>query len=157
MEALAEAIIAAKKGEYLRALTLFGDFESAKSDPRFPEALSYYGLCLALVEKDYKSAIDLCRKAVDKQFFSPDNYSNLARVYLASGQRQKALETLDEGLKILPDDEVLTLLREDMGRRSRPPVPFLSRGNALNRALGRSRRVKKEPPLPPPPPLDEDV
>jgi len=157
MEALAEAIIAAKKGEYLRSLTLFGDFESANSDPRFPEALSYYGLCVALVEKKYPSAIGLCRKAVEMQFYSADNYSNLARVYLASGQRKKALETLDEGLKILPDDEVLTLLRQEMGRRDRPPLPFLSRTNPINRALGRARHVKKVPPPPPPPPIDDDV
>lgn len=145
-KAIAVGIEAAKSEEYLRALNLLADAYSASSnyDPKAAQGLSYYGLCIALVQKKFKPAIELCRKAIEMQFYDGAHYENLARVYVAAGQRKKAVEAADEGLKILPDHEGLLQLRRELGYRSRPAVPFLSRENPINQMLGRARHAKRQ-------------
>lgn len=152
------AIDAVHRDEYLRALTIFSEAygelgEAALRDPRAAEGLSYFGLCAALVEKTYKHAIDLCRKAIELQFYHAPHYMNLSRVYAAAGNRKKAIEILDDGLKVAPDDERLVARRHELGLRARPVVPFLPRDSGINVALGRARHAKKEP-LPKP---EDDV
>ena len=51
---------------------------SPKSSPA--EGLSFYALCVAVVEKKYKTAIDLCKKAIEVQFYNPHHYANLTRM-----------------------------------------------------------------------------
>ena len=138
-------IAAAKNDEFLHALNLLTDAYSATVDPKYVEGLSYLGLCLALVERKYKPAIDLCKKAIEAQFYEGAHYVNLARVYLAAGQRKKAVEIVEDGLKILPEHVGLLRTRQEFGVRSRPAVPFLSRSNALNQAIGRARHARKQP------------
>ena len=116
---------------------------SAKSSP--PEGLSYYALCVAVVEKKYKSAIDLCKMAIEMQFYNAHHYANLTRIYLAAGSRKLAFDTLQHGLKVMPEDETLNRLSEQLGRRARPAVPFLPRSNPINEMLGRARSKKTKP------------
>lgn len=142
-EALRRGIDAVRREEYLLGLTLLTDAYSGKEMPP-ADGLSYYGLCLALVQKKFKPAVDLCRKAIELQFYHPEHYANLARVYMAAENRKKALAAIDEGLRVLPDDESLVELRVELGRRKKPVIPFLPRDNALNVALGRARHAKKE-------------
>ena len=152
-ESIADGINATREGEYLAAINHFvdayGDEELTLSSARTAEGLSFYGLCLALVQRKYKVAIDLCKRAIEMQFYGADHYANLARVYIAASMRKKAVETVEEGLRILPNDEVLLLLRKELGVRSRPVVPFLDRKNPINRSLGQSRHVRKGPEEPP--------
>ena len=144
-KAILAGIAAAKAEEYLQALNLLTEAYSGPTvDPKAAEGLSYYGLCLALVQKKFKPAIEFCRKAIEMQFYDGAHYENLARVYLAAGMRKKAVETTDEGLKILPEHEGLLALRKELGVRARPALPFLSRENPLNQALGRARQKKNE-------------
>ena len=105
--------------------------------------LSFFGLCLALVQKKYKPAIELCKRAIELQFYNGDHYANLSRVYTAAGNRKKALETAESGLRLLPDHEALRDVRRSFGIRSRPPVPFLDRSNPINVSLGQARHAKK--------------
>jgi tetratricopeptide (TPR) repeat protein len=142
------AIVATRKGDYLRGLTVFADAYSPPLESKNAEGLSFYGLCLALVERKFKIAIDLCKKAIEMQFYHADHYANLARVYLAASNRKKAIEALEQGMKVLPQDELLILVRQELGVRSRPAVPFLSRDNPVNKALGRARHTKKKKPAP---------
>jgi tetratricopeptide (TPR) repeat protein len=144
---IAEAIAVAKTEDYLRALTLFLDIYGTDDAPSLQSAkaavgLSYFGLCLALVQKNYKTAIDLCRRAVDLEFYNPDHFANLSRVYLASGNRKKALETAEAGLKDHPDHEPLLAARRAIGVRAKPPVPFLDRKHPVNVSLGQARHAK---------------
>lgn len=147
-----KGIRAAKQGDYLLAMNLLtdayagGEFKAHNS--KSVEGLSYYGLCLALVQKKYKEAIDVCKKTLTMNFFNPAHYANLARVYLAASMRKKAIETLDEGLRSFADDKQLLALRAELGVRSRPVVPFLERSNPVNVTLGRTRHSKKEKPEP---------
>jgi len=137
-----KAIDAVNQEEYLLALTILSDaYAGGKVDNLSAEGLSYYGLCLALVEKKYKQGIEWCKLAIEKQFYHPAHYLNLARVYLAASNRKKAVEALDAGLRIHPEDEKLRGARAEMGVRARPTVPFLDRGHPLNQTLGRARHT----------------
>lgn len=149
LERIDEAVALTKNQEYLRALTIFLDVYGGEDPPspmlsaKTASGLSYFGLCLALVEKKIKPSIDLCKRAIELQFYNVDHFANLARVYTAAGNRKKALETLDQGAKSHPDDDSLLAVRRELGIRSRPPVPFLERSNPINVTLGQARHAKK--------------
>lgn len=145
---LEEAIKAAREEDFLRALTLFIDIYGTEDSPpiRTPKdasGLSFFGLALALMQKKFKPAIDLCRRAIDLEFYNGDHYANLARVYVAAGNRKKAVETADQGLKLVQGHPYLTNVRRSLGVRARPPVPFLDRTNPINVSLGQARHAKK--------------
>ena len=101
-----EAIAAARDEDYLLALTLFIDIYGGEDAPtslnnKAAAGLSYFGLCLALVQKKYKPAIDLCKRALELEFYNGDHYINLMKVYVAAGNRKKALETVLENALLL--------------------------------------------------------
>ena len=134
--------------DFLRALTMFIDIYGTEDSPpiRTPKdasGLSFFGLALALMQKKFKPAIDLCRRAIDLEFYNGDHYANLARVYVAAGNRKKAIETTEQGLKLVPEHEYLRNVRGWLGVRSRPAVPFLDRTNPINVSLGQARHAKK--------------
>lgn len=143
-----EAIESAREEDYLRALNIFLDVFGTDETPpiRTPKdarGLSYFGLCLALMRKQYKHAIELCRRAIDLEFYNGEHYANLARVYAAAGNRKKAVETADAGLKLAPEHEYLVEVRKSFGVRAAPAVPFLTRSNPVNVSLGQARHAKK--------------
>lgn len=143
-----DGILATRAEDYLQALTLFLDVYGTDEQPpisgaKAAEGLSYFGLCLALVSKKYKTAIDVCKRAIDLQFYNGDHYANLAKVYVAAGNRKKALETTEAGLKLLPEHDGLVRVRETLGVRARPAIPILDRGNPINVSLGQARHASK--------------
>lgn len=143
-----DAILTTREEDYLRAYTKFLDIYGTDDAPpiRTPKdasGLSYFGLCLALVKKQFKPAIDLCRRAIDLEFYNGDHYANLARVYIAAGNRRKAIETAENGLKLVPEHDYLLSVRKSLGIRARPAVPFLDRTNPINVSLGQARHAKK--------------
>ena len=143
-----EAIEAANEEDYLRALTLFVEVYGGEDAPtslnaKAARGLSYFGLCIALVQKKYKDAIDLCKRALELEFYNAEHYVNLMKVYVAAGNRKKALETIEAGLKLHPEDDALLKARRSLGVRARPAVPFLGRSNPINVSLGQARHAKK--------------
>jgi tetratricopeptide (TPR) repeat protein len=145
---LDEAIEATKGEDFLRALTLFIDVYGISDTPplQSPKAatgLSYFGLCLALVQRKFKVAADLCKRAIDLEFYNGDHYVNLTRVYVAAGHQRKALDTAESGLKVAPEHDGLLEVRSQLGVRARPAVPFLDRSHPLNVTLGQKRHARK--------------
>ena len=143
-----QAIQAAREGEYLEALTMFLDIYGTDdappmTTPKSASGLSWFGLCVALVRKEYKPAVDLCQRAISLEFYNGDHYANLSRVYAAAGKRKKAVEIADQGLKVARDHPYLRGVRKSLGVRARPAVPFLDRTNPINVSLGQSRHAKK--------------
>lgn len=143
-----EACVLTREGEYLRALTMFLEIygtgeKPPLTNPKAANGLSFFGLTLALVQKKFKEAIELCKRAIDLEFYNGDHYANLTRVYSAAGNRKKAIETAESGLRILPEHEELRKVRTELGVRSKPPVPFLDRSHPINVTLGQSRHAKK--------------
>ncbi|HUR83280.1 MAG TPA: tetratricopeptide repeat protein [Thermoanaerobaculia bacterium] len=142
------AIAAAREEDFLRAMTLFLDIYGTEDAPpiRTPKdasGLSWFGVSLALMQRKFKPAIDLCKRAIDLEFYNGDHYANLARVYITAGNRKKALETVEQGLKLSPEHEYLLSVRRSMGVRARPALPFLDRAHPINVSLGQSRHAKK--------------
>jgi tetratricopeptide (TPR) repeat protein len=143
-----EAIQSAREEDFLRALTIFIDVYGTDAPPsmRTPKdakGLSYFGLSLALVRKEMKPAIDLCRRAIELEFYNGDHYANLARVYATAGNRRKAIDTAEQGLKLMPEHDYLLAVRKSFGVRSTPYVPFLDRTNPINVSLGQARHAKQ--------------
>ena len=54
-------------------------------------------------------------------------------------QRERAVRHLARGLELFPGEPRLAAAWEALGRRSRPVIPFLPRGNPANVWLGRLR------------------
>lgn len=145
---IAEAIEATQEEDYLRGLTIFLDTYGTEDVPaiqnsKSAQGLSYFGLCVALVRKEYKHGIELCRRAIDLEFYNADHYANLGRIYLVMGNRKKALETVESGLRLNMNHERLRAVRRMIGIRSKPALPFLDRANPINVSLGQARHAKK--------------
>lgn len=138
-QALRVAITATDRGDYAGAIKVF---KAVYADPAIkapPDGLSAYGLCVAMEEKQTKKGVDLCRAAIAAQFYDARHYCNLVNLHLRKANRKSAVEALEEGLGRMPSDSALLALREKMGFRSAPPIPFLSRDSFLNRMLSRKR------------------
>ena len=130
--------------EHKRYLEGLAYFESAlnleeKSGNPAPRMkyLSYYGLSLSLAAGRTQEAIEMCERALTVEFYNPDLYLNLAKVYLASGQRRRAHKAICQGLRI--EKRHLGLVNElrRMGVRRRPLFKFLPRNHVFNRVTGR--------------------
>lgn len=114
-------------------------------DPANPRYRSYYGLGLALVERRFNEALELCRSAAKEEFFNPELYHNLARVHLAFGFKAEGLRYIRRGLMIDPGHAGLLQELEDLGVRRLPVLRFLPRRHPLNRWLGRIRVRHAQP------------
>lgn len=100
---------------------------------------SYLGQAIARCEGRKHEGLELCRHAVQTEPFRPENYLNLATLLLMTGNRRGAIRALRDGLALDSDHRGLLELQRRLGIRRRPPIPFLSRTNPLNRWLGRVR------------------
>jgi tetratricopeptide (TPR) repeat protein len=115
-------------------------FRSAHQiDRANPRYRSFYGLGLALVERRFEKALELCRSAAKEEFFNPELYHNLARVHMAFGFKSEAIRYLRRGLMIDPANSGLAIDLERLGRRRMPVLQFLPRNHPVNRWLGRMR------------------
>jgi len=130
---LLEADRAAEALEHFRAAHRLD-----RSNPRYA---SFYGLGLALVERRFNRAVELCRTAAKQEFFSPDLYHNLGRVHLAFGFKAEGLRYLRRGLMIDPAHRGIREEFARLGLRRPPVLEFLPRRHFLNRWLGRVRSL----------------
>lgn len=101
--------------------------------------LSYYGLGLAQSSRPTKEAIKACETAATRDFFNPDLFLNLGKVYLLAGKYTRAMQVFEHGLKIAPRHPALRAELERVDRRAKPPFPKLSRNHFLNRWFGMLR------------------
>ena len=133
------------RGRMLEALALFEsaiELERRNGNHRIQARyLSYYGLCLALETKQIRQGAYFCREAVQQEGYDPELYLNLARVLLFADRRRDAFDAIRVGLDMEPDHKELLRLKDKMGERRKPVLPFLSRSNPLNVALGRALRA----------------
>ncbi|HEV8579397.1 MAG TPA: hypothetical protein VGX68_09975 [Thermoanaerobaculia bacterium] len=104
---------------------------------------SYLGYGIARKEKRIQEGLKLCQHSIEVEFFQAENYLNLARTHLLAKDRKAAVKAVRAGLKIDRSNRELLALYRELGIRSRPVLPFLSRGNLLNQLLGRLRHAWK--------------
>ncbi|MGK2859634.1 MAG: hypothetical protein ACSLFQ_20730 [Thermoanaerobaculia bacterium] len=115
-----------------------------RNDQSLPSAaLSHFGVSVAVVENQTRKGEELCRRAIEEQFFNGAHVVNLVRLYVIRGDRKAAYDELQKGLARLPNDRMLLRVREELGRREPPVLPFLRRSNPINVALGRIRANRK--------------
>ena len=110
------------------------------------EYFSFYGYGIALLENRYREGVSLCERAIKVGFYEPQHYFHLASVQMMRGNRRAAVRVIDKGLNIEPAYQPLHKLLNEIGQRRRPVVPFLSRNNSINVALGRLRHKLLEKP-----------
>lgn len=108
-------------------------------------AVSHLGYSMAKVEGQKRKGLRLCREAIRREFYHPECYALLAKVYLLSGEKQGAIEAIQKGLKIDPESTGLHVLQQELGVRRPPPIPALSRNNPLNRLLSSFRKPAAPP------------
>lgn len=114
--------------------------ERNHSEVELPGAFySYLGYGIARLEKKYREGIQLCQHAIKLQVYEPDNYMNLARVYLLTQNREKAHRALMRGLALDSNHAGLRRVWREIGQRRKPPLSFLSRDNPINLVLGKLR------------------
>ncbi len=112
-------------------------FEKAyKEDKDDAEHMSYYGLCKALRSGEIGFGLELCTKAIKKEFFRAEFYLNLGKVYLAAGNKKGAIKVFLKGAKFAPENEDINKYLVELGFRKRPIIPALERSNPINKYLG---------------------
>ncbi len=109
---------------------------AAEMEKNNPYYLSFVGVSLARAERKWTSALKLCELALRMKRNEAQIYLNLAEVYTSAGRREEALLTLDRALASLGRDARIERARLNLGSRRSPVLPFLDRGNILNRGLG---------------------
>lgn len=115
--------------------------EAADRAPEHARIRSLLGLAVARGEKDFERARALCESAAKQEFFNPDLYLNLAKVFLIFGRRAEAMRYLRRGQMIDPANEELRAVMQSLGSRRLPVFPFLPRKHPLNRRLGVVRKL----------------
>jgi tetratricopeptide (TPR) repeat protein len=133
----------AEAGRWPEALEYFRS--ALRLDPHHPRYRSSYGVALALVERRFHEALELCRSAAKEEFFNADLYHNLACVHLAFGFKAEAIRFLRRGLMIDRDHAGIGGELRRLGVRRTPVLRFLPRRHAINRWLGRLRRRAAHP------------
>lgn len=124
----------ARDGRYEEALNVF---EEDLCFTQHPTATSYYAVSLANVEGNYDKAISLCLMAAEKEFYNPEIYLNLGRVFLLNGQKSVAVRAFRKGLKYDNSNMGLLVEMKRLGMRKKPVLTFLPRQNLFNRYLGK--------------------
>lgn len=132
-EVIEKGIGLAREGEFDKALRVF---DQDLCFTQHPTAMSYYAVCLANVEGNFDKAISLCLMAAEKEFYNPEVYLNLGRIFLLNGQKAVAVRAFRKGLKF--DNSHFGLLSEmrKLGVRRKPVIGFLPRTNPVNKFLG---------------------
>jgi tetratricopeptide (TPR) repeat protein len=116
----------------LAALTCF---EKAVVQGNSPLLMSYFSYCIATERGQIKEALKLCNDALSQEPDNPLHYLNLGRIFLHAGKGDEALTTLRKGLSF-GDNQLITVLLENIGTREKPVFPFLKRSNILNKYVG---------------------
>lgn len=113
--------------------------------PDEPLMHSYYGSIYSKAGKKPVEGIKICRDAIQKfnsqirsknEFLKPIFYLNLGKAYLGANKKKEAINAFNIGLKEDPTNANIISEICKLGRRKEPIIPFLERGNSLNKYLG---------------------
>jgi predicted Zn-dependent protease len=127
----------------VRALEILKAGLEAHPDNAF--LLSYYGALLAIVSKNHREGVRAAERALkllvatvplEAEAHYPLFYLNIARAYLAAGDRKRAILALKKGLRYDSFNLELLETMDSLGVRRRPPIPSLKRTNLLNKYIG---------------------
>lgn len=126
------------------ALSLMAEAYSAY--PEDPLIVSHYGFLTAEIDGNTERGLSLCKKAFEVGAEHEDKkvnallYLNYGRALLVADDRKGAHDAFKHGLKFDSKNQDLLWEMQKMGKREGPPIPFLSRGNFINKILGMIKR-----------------
>ena len=126
------AVEAVQRGD---AATALHDLEELVRRDRTPRHCSMLAFCLAMVRHDTKTATALCHDAIKRDPKHPEHYYRLGQVFLIAGKKKDAIWIFRMGLRQGNSKEIIAELNR-LGCRRSPPLPFLSRGNPVNKYVG---------------------
>ena len=133
---LKEGILLAERGVLDKAQNLFESYLETHPDSAL--ALSYAGMLRSAKDGALPKGIEMCQEAARRDPKEALCFLNLARVYLAAGDRFQCVRAIHKGLKLrTPYRDFLTISYSSIGRRRNPPLRFLGRNNPLNNLLGK--------------------
>lgn len=112
---------------------------ATKLEPPNPYYLSFYGLTIGLVERNWHKAVEICTEALSRKRNEIQLHLNLVEVYVAAGRLENAVRALDAAEMLFGADARIRRIRKKLGRRRKPVFQFLERGHLLNRKLGQLR------------------
>lgn len=137
---LDQGLDACRRGDWKEGLRYLGRITESGHSTDLPGVFySYLGYGIASVDRRIREGLKLCKHSVKVGFHDVENHLNLARTCLLANDRSGAVRAIRNGLKIDPQNAELRKLRQDLGVRNPPVIPFLDRGNPLNIWLGRLR------------------
>lgn len=114
--------------------------EALERFPEDPLLLSHYGRVLATVGKKPEEGIRICSEVLGPPGRRRERpgvfYLNLGKALLGGGRKAEAIQTFREGYALEPENRDLLWELKKLGLRRRPVIPFLGRGNPLNKYLG---------------------
>jgi hypothetical protein len=141
---------AVKREQWPRAMEILGSYVSrftSRGETVPASGLASYALAVGH-NKEVRRGLELCKRAQNTDPRNPHIYWCLSQLYLLGGSRKDAIESVDRGLRAVPDNFLLLRLRRRLGVRQAPPIPFLNRKHHLNVRLGRlMHRMKGHPTL----------
>ncbi len=115
----------------------FRAFEKAYNEDKSNAAyMSFYGMCAAIQGAQVGLGLELCTRAIKKEFFRGEFYLNLGRVYLSAGNKKGAIKVFKKGLRFDPKNADIASCLSELGCRSRPVISSLDRSNPVNKMLG---------------------
>jgi len=106
---------------------------------RSPDHLSLYAVALAQYTGNVQSAVVLCQEAIKKEPRNANHFYRMGTVYLVSGRKKEAIRIFNLGLRVGRHPGISKMLQV-LGQREQPVLPFLARGNPINKYLGKIRR-----------------
>lgn len=107
-----------------------------KAAPENPEYMSYCGLTSATGFGEIKLGLELCTRAIKYECNVPEFYINLAKVYIASGNKKGAIMAITKGTRYELGSNTLHQMLIDMGVRKQSLLPFMKRSSFINKGLG---------------------
>jgi tetratricopeptide (TPR) repeat protein len=111
-------------------------FEKAAAEDNSPLIRSYLAYCRAKTKGMFREAVAICMDARKEDPKNSDIYLNLGRVHLLTGNRKQAIQVFRLGLRHERNSRIVSELTA-LGLRKEPPLPFLQRGNPVNKFLGK--------------------
>lgn len=140
-QALKAGVLACRAGRWREGYDLLTRLAQAvEGRKKLPSIFySYLGVAMARCEGRKRDGLELCRHAVQLQPRQVENHLNLASLYVMSGRRGLAIQSLRRGLRINPRHARLLEFEQELGVRRTPVFPFLSRSSVLNKWTGKVR------------------
>ena len=132
-ESFSEGKKALERGDLDEALRSFERaYREKGADPRY---MSYYGMCVALRRGEIGLGIELCTRAIKKEYTRAEFYLNLGKVFLSVDNKKGAITVFKKGLRFEPDHRELNDLLVQLGVRKPSVLIFLKKSNPINRFL----------------------